>query len=328
MFKRLASIGAIFVLCGAVDARPYTLEIDQVAPYRFTAIAHASGGGTAAINPSEVRYIVEGSAGNLVSAGSPEPGETVYAIVPPTVQDMYAISASTATSNASPPTYFYVVSSRADDTDLKTLLRTFVGRMVYGKASLRCVAKPNVHLALEAGDIWHAGLRIVSIARAYGNEARFSGAGMPAEAMEGERGSSYTTVSPLLVTVAVPATTTFGTIAFSGSGPHNPRKDCRAFTTTFSGAWDFNRRFALASPQKRHPGWSAATWHAIRTHAVKNGMTHEMIAVMFGYPPQYGTVARLDREATWVYDLPAPFDYTVHFTGDVVSGYDPPGDIP
>lgn len=328
MFKRLVTIGAIFALCGAVDAQPYTLEINQVAPYRYTAIAHVSGGGITAINPSDVRYIVEGSRGNVVSAGSPETGETVYAIVPPTAQDMYAISASTATSNASASLYFYIASPRVDDTDLKTLRRTFVGHTVYGRASLDCVAKPNVHLALEAGDIWHAGLRIVSISRAYGREEHFSGAGMAAEAMEGERGSRYTTVSPLLVTVAVPATTKFGTVVSSGSGSHNPRKDCSSFTTTFSGAWDFNRNFALASPQVRHPGWSAAIWSAIRAHSVKNGMTHEMIAVMFGYPPQYGTVAQLDRESAWVYDLPMPIDYTVHFTGDAVSGYDPPRDSP
>jgi hypothetical protein len=328
MFKRLVTIGAIFALSGAVDAQPYTLEINQVAPYRYTAIAHASDGGTDAINASEVRYVVEGSSGNVVSAGSPESGETVYAVEPPTAQDMYAISASTATSNASAPMYFYIASPRANDSDLKTLQRAFTGRMVYGKASLHCVSKPNVHLALEAGDIWHAGLRIVSITRAYGAEARFSGAGMPSEAMEGERASSYTSANPLIVTVAVPATTKFSTVVSSGYGSHNPRKDCSSFTTTFSGAWDFNRNFSLVSPQMRHPGWSAAIWSVIRTHSVKKGMTHEMIAVMFGYPPQYGSVAQLDGESTWVYDLPTPVDYTVHFTGDAVSGYDKPGELP
>jgi hypothetical protein len=88
------------------------------------------------------------------------------------------------------------------------------------------------------------------------------------------------------------------------------RKSCSTVTITRSGTWDFERFVSLHQPPD--PGWPARFRTA---HIPMVGMTHAMVAAVWGYPRNVDTVAELMHENEWTYDV---FD-TIRFRGDRVS---------
>jgi hypothetical protein len=110
-------------------------------------------------------------------------------------------------------------------------------------------------------------------------------------------------------------------------GPSNAGSNCGDRVIPLADPWEMERRFALHDP-RRHPEWSERFRQALAQRNVLSGMTHEMVASVFGYPAHYGTVAQLDLLDVWRYDSPTPFSSTVYFAGDRVVRWDPPGNLP
>ena len=75
--------------------------------------------------------------------------------------------------------------------------------------------------------------------------------------------------------------------------------------------------------------WIHAPVHVAATTPVAKGMSRDTVAHILGYPSEFGTVEELDLMNDWHYlPIQMPFDSTVHFRGDKVSAYDPPGSPP
>jgi hypothetical protein len=92
--------------------------------------------------------------------------------------------------------------------------------------------------------------------------------------------------------------------------PSHARQACPILTTTQPGAWEFERSFSL------HPAIDRNWPRAFRSaHIPMVGMTHAMVAALWGYPRDLNNVAELSRQSEWDYDV---FDI-IKFHGDRVS---------
>ena len=97
---------------------------------------------------------------------------------------------------------------------------------------------------------------------------------------------------------------------------------CETFVRVFADPWEVKRTLFTRSPFD-HPEWPNEVQAAVRDGNVLSGMTHEMVANVFGYPSVYAPIGDLDRMTRWYYDEPAPFGPTITFRGDRVVEYDP-----
>jgi hypothetical protein len=113
--------------------------------------------------------------------------------------------------------------------------------------------------------------------------------------------------------------------AMGGSDPADVReylKSCETFVRAFADPWELKRTLFATSPFD-HPEWPKEFQAAVTAGTVLPGMTHEMVANIFGYPSVYGSIEQLDRMSVWDYDEPAPWGPTITFRGDRVVRYDP-----
>ncbi len=102
---------------------------------------------------------------------------------------------------------------------------------------------------------------------------------------------------------------------------------CGPMRVTLSDPWELKRAFSYEHPYN-HPDWPANFREAIQQHNILVGMTHEMVAGVFGYPSIYLPIAQLDQLTQWDYIASAPFSSSVIFSGDRVVRYNPPGRLP
>lgn len=206
------------------------------------------------------------------------------------------------------------------DAEVDVLASKYAGRDVYPIADFTPVCLSTNGMSMGMASEPAAPLHIKSIVRLYGTSAMW-GIG-PWILHTLDSGADYVTSSPILV-------------AFDGRredgllvGPPYAGHACKVAYAEFSGVWDFERSLSLRSIIGSHPAWSQTTLGAIEKHQVVVGMTRDMVIASVGYPSVYGTAAQMMKLDTWNYEMPAPFAYTVHFKGDTVVKYDPPGQLP
>jgi hypothetical protein len=99
-------------------------------------------------------------------------------------------------------------------------------------------------------------------------------------------------------------------IVLERTTPSDRERPCSTVTTTLPGAWAFERSFSS------HPAIDPRWPRRIRiAHTPMVGMTHAMVAAVWGYPRGLDSVAELSRQSEWDYDV---FDI-IKFHGDRVS---------
>ncbi len=174
------------------------------------------------------------------------------------------------------------------DAELRALRKRYLGRYVFGLGAREaaCVDGTTEPSAIETPR-----LRIVAIKRKVGTVEWLP--------LGDYSGFSF---DPLLVVLQKGQATNVA--------PRGSRRSCSTATITRSGTWDFERFFSLHQPPD--PRWPARFRTA---HIPMVGMTHAMVAAVWGYPRNVDTVAELVHENEWTYDV---FD-TVRFRGDRVS---------
>lgn len=207
-----------------------------------------------------------------------------------------------------------------DDSDVDGLAAKYAGRDVYPIGGFVPVCLFSNGMSGGLGADLNATYHIRSIVRLYGASAMW-GIG-PWALHDIDSYADYVTSSPILV-------------AFDGkrengilSDPPYAGHACAVAYAEFSGSWDFERSLSLRSIVASHPEWTGATLDAIERQKIVAGMTRAMVIASLGYPSVYGTASQMMKLDTWDYVMPAPFAYTVHFKGDTVVKYDPPGQLP
>ena len=203
----------------------------------------------------------------------------------------------------------------ADDSSVRRLRGTYLNRKVWGYGGLYVL-----DTATGSDQTWEP-LTVSGIYRAR-NYERTIGIGSPA-LWSVDLVSDFVALDPIVVTFKTPPS-----LMESPNSYNKPMDSNTALYFTVSDAWDFERLYSLVSIQRDHPEWPQSIIDDIQRGRVKNGMTKDMIAWMFGYPDSFGTKQQVRKLDTWDYDAPAPFAYTVHFRKGVVVKFDPPGNLP
>ena len=200
----------------------------------------------------------------------------------------------------------------SNDADLDYLRRTYGGKNIFGVASGISGACPDQSKfpVFPA----NAPTTLVSIERERGAAL---------ELATFATGHEFLSVEPLLVTfrrphVAATHQSTFGALAdtpdggiFSDLGDR--AKTCQVLSTVVAGTWQFERTFSLAPTDMTT--WPNAFQAKAKDGRLALGMTHAMVAAVWGYPSEFGSPIELARLPFWDYGMFA----SVRFAGDRVS---------
>lgn len=234
------------------------------------------------------------------------------------------------------PTQVYVPSLLHNDAALETARRDFLNRSVYprGGLSANCEAPDagGIFLGLPFDQQFH----IITITRSQRDGEIWTLGGQIKNTLD--NAALFLSLQPLTIRFAAQRFHPYG----GGGGGEGAKgvavraalfavmKDslkCGSMRVTLSDPWELERAFSFKHPYKR-PDWPANFREAIQKHHVIAGMTHEMVAEVFGYPSIYLPIAQLDRVTRWDYTASAPFSSSVIFSGDRVVRYNPPGNLP
>lgn len=93
-------------------------------------------------------------------------------------------------------------------------------------------------------------------------------------------------------------------------------KSCQVLSTVVAGTWQFERTFSFGPTDVTT--WPKALRAAAKDNRLALGMTHAMVAALWGYPSEFGSPAELARLPLWDYGMAA----SVRFVGDRVSEVD------
>jgi hypothetical protein len=221
-----------------------------------------------------------------------------------------------------------------DDRNVDNLNRRYDGKNVWGRGGFGASCVLNA-----PGGTWGASgpsahpIVVRRVFRIYRNVDMAIGPQIGA--MGGGRKSEYYDESPLVVWLSVPDDTVFSSVSGTGSirvqtvsahapasaaplrvNPMGPNDACVAYYTYFADAWDMDRAYSLVPPPAG-------------LREMRNGLTHEQVAWVLGYPSMYGSPAQLDALRAWRYDNLPPFDYWVYFdANDRVVKFGPDGQLP
>jgi hypothetical protein len=105
----------------------------------------------------------------------------------------------------------------------------------------------------------------------------------------------FIAVNPIIVT--------FDELEPGGALPAHQRAGtvpCSEAIRVFADAWQIDRELTLRTAND-HDEWPAAMLAAIASGQPTIGMTPEMVAFAWGFPPQLGTVADLEKLDVWTY---------------------------
>jgi len=103
---------------------------------------------------------------------------------------------------------------------------------------------------------------------------------------------------------------------------------CEIGTNDLSDPWELQRTFSVHSPAS-FVDWSRSTHQALSEQRIIVGMPRAAVAFVDGYPGTYGSADRLNHFATWSYDSPPPFSFSIGFDRNGrVESYQPPGNLP
>ena len=91
-----------------------------------------------------------------------------------------------------------------------------------------------------------------------------------------------------------------------------PQRHAIGFYALCADAWDFERAYSLQNPQTLAKRWSARERRALQTGELAQGLSHEVVAWIWGWPSLYGTKQELTRRNEWVYE-DVPFEATLTF---------------
>lgn len=216
----------------------------------------------------------------------------------------------------SPPLLY--VPTVSDDSGLRNARRKYLGKTVYAMPSdvgtARCAGDSTEGVALNR----YQTATVTSIERSVG--------AVETGYFQNPDGA-FLALDPLIVGVRT-ADAHFVIPPGTPAGFRLPKVGaCIHRELMLADPWEIERRFSLRDPRDR-PEWPTRFQSALKQRRVLDGMTHEMVASILGYPAVYGTIAQLDRLSVWNYDAPTPFQSTVYFRGDAVIKYDPPGNLP
>ncbi len=239
-------------------------------------------------------------------------------------EDMYAISIDigdgarnaldevlNGASRIDPPEVFVADASQREITELRA---RYLGKVLYGI--------PSLHLECSDG----AG----NVFGIIPGHATLTGITRATDAPEiirdplGNKQLEVLNLAPLLLTFLPPRPVPMRDLE---SGSELPATDAMARCPTYSlrrsGLWEIERTLSLRPTPD--PAWPAAYLRAISTGKVLTGMTRPMVAAAWGYPPVYGTVAKMNALADWNWDGSPFMQKSVSFRHDrVVSVRLPP----
>ncbi len=249
--------------------------------------------------------------------------------LPPRLEpDMYAATiVSSYPDVAQPyPAQVYVPSAAHGDPGLQQTLGTFLNRVVYSRGGLYLHCEAASGVVIDIGP--DQPLRIISAARSNEESAIWTLGGSRNTL---DNSALFLALDPLLVRFAsarihVEAASASGRSASPSAVMHDSTK-CGVFRATVSDFWEAQRIFSFRHPYD-WPEWPVKFRSALRAGKILQGMTHEMVAGVLGYPSTYAPIPKLDRLARWDYSASAPFSFSVLFRGDRVSKYNPPGKLP
>ena len=106
---------------------------------------------------------------------------------------------------------------------------------------------------------------------------------------------------------------------FASQAQASPQTACLGFMSNHVDDWDFERTFSLVNLYRVHPQWP---------HELRIGMTPDMAAWVWGWPPEYGSMAQLRRKNKWRYPGVGPFNFWVYFKNGKVVKFGPDGSLP
>ncbi len=92
--------------------------------------------------------------------------------------------------------------------------------------------------------------------------------------------------------------------------------------------WDLQRRFSLSNPFRTLLGLTPRFRRAILAGHPVPGMTPDMVAWAYGWPPLRKPLAQMRRMSVWEYPGAAPFSSSVVFRNGRVLRFEPPGNLP
>jgi hypothetical protein len=75
-----------------------------------------------------------------------------------------------------------------------------------------------------------------------------------------------------------------------------PQRHAIGFYALCADAWDFERAYSLQNPQTLAKRWSARERRALQTGELAQGLSHEVVAWIWGWPSLYGTKQELGQE--------------------------------
>jgi hypothetical protein len=92
----------------------------------------------------------------------------------------------------------------------------------------------------------------------------------------------------------------------------SPQRHALGFYAVHADAWDLERAYSLQNPFELSKRWSARERRAWRTGKPAEGISHEVLAWIQGWPCIYGTKQELKRLDKWIYEN-VPFEAEFFF---------------